>query len=83
MVHPDGTGAPKKGRQAIDKSRRDGTRKLVLDLRFTPVVPPKTNRIAPWPYDRNLCKRRNEIERLFGRLKAFLNFALIVDMIKR
>lgn len=77
----------------------DETRQLALDLGFTPVVPPKANRITPWPYDRNLYRRRNEIERLFRRLKAFrrifsrfdkldimfkafLNFALIVDMIK-
>ena len=77
----------------------DETRQLVLDLGFEPVVPPKTNRKEPWDYDRDLYKRRNEVERLFRRLKgfrrifsrfekldimfrAFLNFALIVDMIK-
>lgn len=49
----------------------DETRQLALDLGFMPVVPPKANRIMPWPYDRNLYKRRNEIERLFRRLKAF------------
>jgi transposase len=43
----------------------------VLNLGFTPVVPPKTNRVTPWTYDRNLYKRRNEIERLFRRLKGF------------
>ena len=47
------------------------TRQFALDLCFTPVVPPKANRIAPWSYDRNLYKRRNEIERLFRRLRAF------------
>ena len=75
------------------------TRQLVLDLGFGPVVPPKTDRKEPWEYDRDLYKRRNEVERLFRRLKdyrrivsrfekldimfrAFLNFVLIVDMIK-
>ena len=60
---------------------------------------PKANRLVPWSYGRNLNKRRNEIKRLFRRLKAFrrifsrfdkldrmfrtfLNFALIIDMIK-
>lgn len=52
-----------------------------------------------WDYDRTIYKRRNEVERLFRRMKgyrcissrferldvmyrAFLSFALIVDMIK-
>ena len=77
----------------------DETRQLVLDLGMTPVVPPKANRLVKWEYDRTIYKRRNEVERLFRRLKgyrrifsrfekldvmfrAFLNFALIVDIIK-
>jgi transposase len=47
------------------------TRQLALDLGFTPVVPPKKNRPAPWEYDREMYRRRNEIERLFRRLKGF------------
>jgi transposase len=31
----------------------------------------KSNRIEPWEYDRALYKKRNEIERLFRRLKGF------------
>jgi len=49
----------------------DETRQLVLDLGFTPVVPPKSNRITPWEYDRAMYRRRNEVERLFRRLKGF------------
>jgi len=49
----------------------DETRQLVLDLNFEPVVPPKCNRIAPWKYDKELYKKRNEVERLFRRLKGF------------
>jgi transposase len=49
----------------------DETRQLVLDLGMTPVVPPKSNRVHPWVYDRALYKKRNEIERLFRRLKGF------------
>ena len=49
----------------------DETRQLAMDLGFQPVVPPKSNRIHPWPYDKKLYKRRNEIERLFRRLKGF------------
>ena len=47
------------------------TRQLVLDLGFIPVVPPKSNRVEPWQYDREMYKRRNEVERLFRRLKGF------------
>ena len=47
------------------------TRQLALDLGFVPVVPPKKNRLDPWEYDQELYKRRNEVERLFRRLKGF------------
>jgi len=49
----------------------DETRQLASDLGFTPVVPPKRNRTAPWKYDRELYQRRNGVERLFRRLKGF------------
>jgi len=49
----------------------DETRQLALDLGFTPVVPPKSNRLSPWEYDKAMYRRRNEIERLFRRLKGF------------
>ena len=49
----------------------DETRQLVLELDMDPVVPPKSNRLQPWDYDRSLYKKRNEIERLFRRLKGF------------
>ena len=38
---------------------------------MTHVVPPKFNRIIPWEYDKALYKKRNEVERLFRRLKGF------------
>jgi transposase len=49
----------------------DETRQLALDLGFIPLVPPKSNRLEPWEYDREMYKRRNEVERLFRRLKGF------------
>src|ERR1017187_7862420 len=49
----------------------DETRQLVLDLGMIPVVPPKSSRLTPWEYDRALYKKRNEVERLFRRLKGF------------
>jgi len=49
----------------------EATRESVEKCGFQPVVPPKSNRLKPWIYDKILYKRRNEIERLFRRLKAF------------
>ncbi len=49
----------------------DQTRQLVLESGMIPVVPPKSNRVEPWAYDRAVYKKRNEIERLFRRLKGF------------
>ena len=56
----------------MDRAYEDNeTRQLVLDLGMIPVVPPKSNRLHPWDYDHALYKKRNEIERLFRRLKGF------------
>ena len=49
----------------------DETRQLVRELDCIPVVPPKCNRKEPWDYDRQRYKQRNEVERLFRRLKGF------------
>ena len=47
------------------------TRQLALDLGFIPVVPPLKHSHRPWEYDREMYKRRNEVERLFRRLKGY------------
>ena len=73
----------------------DETRGLLETLGMTPVVPPKANRKAERDCDRELCKLRNEVERLSRRLKGcrrictrfdkleamFLNFAVVVETI--
>lgn len=43
------------------------------------VVPPKSNTKSPWSYDRGLYRKRNEIERLFHRLKNFRRIATRYD----
>jgi len=66
------TNKPKKLPLAMDKAYEgDKTRQLVFELGLIPVVPPKSNRLQPWEYDKELYKRRNEVERLFRRLKGF------------
>ena len=49
----------------------DETRGLAHLLGFRPVVPPNPLRLRPWRYNRRLYRRRNQIERLFRRLKGF------------
>ena len=50
----------------------DTTRQLAVDLMFSAVVvPAKSNGLDPWEYDKELYKKRNEVERLFRRLKGF------------
>jgi len=49
----------------------DETLQLALELGFTAVVPPSPQRINPWSYDQAMYRKRNEVERLFRRLKGF------------
>ena len=49
----------------------DEMRGLVSLHNLLPVIPPKSNRKEPWEYDKELYKRRNEVERYFRRIKAF------------
>src|SRR5919106_2478816 len=57
---------------AMDRAYEgDETRQLVLQLGFAPVVPPNPQPSHPWTYDRSLYRRRNEVERLFRRLRGF------------
>jgi transposase len=56
----------------MDRAYEDNeTRHLALDFGFIPVVPPKSNRLEPWQHDKALYRKRNEVERLFRRLKGF------------
>lgn len=65
---------PQRGNPALVMDRAysgDETRQLASDMGFTPVVPPLKSRAHPWAYDKELYKRRNEVERLFRCLKAY------------
>ena len=56
----------------MDRAYEDNqTLPLALDFGFLPVVPPRNNRLQPWPYDKAMYRKRHEIERLFRRLKGF------------
>ena len=49
----------------------EGNETRQLALGYEPVLPPLRTRVDPWEYNREMYKRRNEIERLFRRLKGF------------
>ena len=49
----------------------DETRQLVLELKMLPVVPPRSNRLSVWEYDKEMYKKRDEVKRLFRQLKGF------------
>jgi transposase len=40
------------------------------NLRFQPAVPPKANMKDKWEYDKELYKKRNEIERFFSQAEG-------------
>ena len=54
----------------MDRAYEGGkTRQLVLELGFTPVVPPKQSRVNPWRRPSHVSPSQRE--RLFRRLKGF------------
>jgi transposase len=55
------------------------TRRLAFEWGYSPVVPPKKNRKKPREYDRELYKKRNEVERIFRRLKGYRRIATLYD----
>ena len=56
----------------MDKAYEDDkTREIARVLGYTVVVPPKSNRVEPWEYDREEYKNRNFVERFFRRYKAY------------
>lgn len=55
------------------------TQKLSRRLGYAPVVPPHPLRRKPWDYDNELYKKRNEVERLFRRLKGYRRIATRYD----
>src|ERR1035441_7501316 len=63
---------PSRCRLIMDRAYEGNeTRQLALDLGLIPVVPPLSTPRAPWTYSKAWYRRRNEIERLFRRLKGF------------
>ena len=49
----------------------DANRRQAQARGMEPVVPPKKSRLHPWQYDKEWYKKRNQVERLFRRLKGY------------
>ena len=49
----------------------DETRAVAESLGLEPVVPPKSRRKRKWDFDKAKYRKRNEVERLIGRLKRY------------
>jgi transposase len=55
---------------AMDRAYEgDETRVKAVERGFIPVVPPKSNCKELWDYDKEIYKRRNEVERFFLLIK--------------
>jgi transposase len=57
----------------------DAIRSAVKSLGLVPVVPPKSNRRVKWDYDKEIYKKRNEVERFFLRIKRYRRVATRYD----
>ena len=68
IAEVDGHGKPLVMDRAFEDEK---TRKLAKKQGFLPTVPPKKNRKVPWEYDKELYKKRNEIERFFRRIQEY------------
>ena len=57
---------------AMDKAYEgDACRAKAVEYGMCPVVPPKSNRLEPWEYDKEVYKGRNVVERNFRNIKQF------------
>ncbi len=75
---------PRRCRLLMDRAYEGNeTRQLALDLGMIPVVPPHPLRVEPWTYSKAWYRRRNEVERLFRRLKGFRRIFSRFDKLDR
>ena len=61
----------------------DRTRRVAESPGYVPVVPPKRSRRNPWGYDKELYKKRNEVERFFRRARRFRRVSTRYDKLDR
>ena len=61
----------------------DRLRRWLADRRITAVIPSTATRTTPYPLNRRAYRRRNQIERLFCRLKNWRRVATRYDRLAR
>ena len=57
----------------------DWFRAALQERDIAPCIPPRANRVEPIAYDLDLYKRRNLVERMFGRLKDWRRISMRYD----
>lgn len=57
----------------------DWRREALAQCKITACVPPRCNRLENIPYAKTVYKRRNLVERMFGRLKGWRRIAMRHD----
>lgn len=68
---------------AMDKAYDSNAIRAKLDAKgITPVIPPKSNRLEIVVYDQERYKQRNNVERLFNKLKQFRRVATRYEKLK-
>ncbi len=70
-------------RLIADKAYADSLRTWLQDRRIKAVISSTASRTIAYPLDRRAYKRRNVIERLFGRLKNCRRIATRYDRLAR
>ena len=60
----------------------DPQRHACVERDVAPVIPNKSNRIEPWPFDAGVYRGRNKVERLFNKAKQFRRFATRFEKLK-
>jgi len=58
-------------------------RGFLMNQKMKVVIPSKANRKTPIPHDKIIYRKRNVVERMFGRLKDFRRVATRYDKLAR
>ena len=84
MAIPITEGLPRPRRLLADKAYdADKFRSWLKKRRIKAVIPSNATRNTPYPLDRDACRRRNVIERMFGKLKNGRRIATRYDRLAR
>ena len=68
---------------AMDKAYDSNALRAQLDAKgVTPVIPPQSNRLKIIIYDQEAYQQRNQVERLFNKLKQFRRVATRYEKLK-